>query len=776
MRKLKKISIGLLSVFCITASTFGLMACKGASGEKGENGKDGTNGKSAYEIAVDNGFTGSEQEWLASLKGEQGIQGERGPQGIQGEQGDRGESFWETNPQALAFYPQDDGTLAVGIGNASRLSEITVPAEYLGKEVTCIVEYGFANGKHLTKITLPENITEIAEHAFDGCVNLDTIVYGDKAINTTDFISINGVSTLNEDGLTVGDYAFASTKSMSIDISNSYDNDTFVECSINSWIEGATVTIDAALNNVTDQVSHNVINYSSVKTRYDIDFGTYGLFKNIKVTVECGDEVNFTVSEVSSVAVAADEYNFAPLNASYPVLVFSLMIDDITNSGTIPTFVYLERVAQYNWDQLPAGVNYLPYITKQRATAISDFHGLRNGLAQYIKELYEINSDSKFNLYLVDNYGELVLQMFVANQIPENQWTATLLSDGAGTAGLLSSTFGVDNPSNKYIQMVQNWKEVKQFVYEQGEFNMQQVSDKLLYNSGIYQMLERYPYIMAREESNIKWIVNRLRATENLTAINSKDPTFVTELLTHVEQVYTNNLLAALSAEDAENFKKLYKFNDDMFTEAEEQNKEVIVILGTSWNGENGNLYDNIKMLMDMYGTENYVYYYKGHPGYPTSQYTVRQQYFKTLNEEGYTVNELDNAIAAEIILFFKPDIYMAGYSTSTFDSVQSHEKALLLFGAKNNFNNQTYQKYFDVFASQITDNEAFSDIALESGVKYYLIEYNNTAEYANQVANYEKHEIAIYNTVTKEIKYYKLQNDAHVEVDKDGNRVTVIS
>lgn len=34
--------------------------------------EDGSNGKSAYEIAVDNGFVGTEQEWLESLKGEDG--------------------------------------------------------------------------------------------------------------------------------------------------------------------------------------------------------------------------------------------------------------------------------------------------------------------------------------------------------------------------------------------------------------------------------------------------------------------------------------------------------------------------------------------------------------------------------------------------------------------------------------------------------------------------------------------------------------------------------
>lgn len=35
-------------------------------------GKDGSDGKSAYQIALDNGFIGSEQDWLDSLKGEPG--------------------------------------------------------------------------------------------------------------------------------------------------------------------------------------------------------------------------------------------------------------------------------------------------------------------------------------------------------------------------------------------------------------------------------------------------------------------------------------------------------------------------------------------------------------------------------------------------------------------------------------------------------------------------------------------------------------------------------
>lgn len=47
-------------------------------GDKGDTGESGADGKSAYQIALDNGFVGSQSEWLASLKGDKGDKGESG--------------------------------------------------------------------------------------------------------------------------------------------------------------------------------------------------------------------------------------------------------------------------------------------------------------------------------------------------------------------------------------------------------------------------------------------------------------------------------------------------------------------------------------------------------------------------------------------------------------------------------------------------------------------------------------------------------------------------
>lgn len=46
---------------------------KGDTGDPGADGADGSDGKSAYEIAVEEGYAGTEEEWLASLKGADGF-------------------------------------------------------------------------------------------------------------------------------------------------------------------------------------------------------------------------------------------------------------------------------------------------------------------------------------------------------------------------------------------------------------------------------------------------------------------------------------------------------------------------------------------------------------------------------------------------------------------------------------------------------------------------------------------------------------------------------
>ena len=109
-----------------------LESLKGQDGENGENGEDGTtptitinnegywvingvvtpvsalgtvgeNGKTAYELAVEHGYTGSEAQWLESLKGKNGINGIDGTNGTNGVDGItptitiNGNGYWVIN-------------------------------------------------------------------------------------------------------------------------------------------------------------------------------------------------------------------------------------------------------------------------------------------------------------------------------------------------------------------------------------------------------------------------------------------------------------------------------------------------------------------------------------------------------------------------------------------------------------------------------------------------------------------------------------------------------
>lgn len=74
------------------------LAKKLAGSGSGGSGTPGKDGKSAYEIAVENGFEGTEEEWLASLKGSDGQNGQDGEDGFSptvAENNDNSESLYK---------------------------------------------------------------------------------------------------------------------------------------------------------------------------------------------------------------------------------------------------------------------------------------------------------------------------------------------------------------------------------------------------------------------------------------------------------------------------------------------------------------------------------------------------------------------------------------------------------------------------------------------------------------------------------------------------------
>ena len=87
----------------------------------------GDDGKSAYQVAVDNGFEGSEPEWLASLKGDKGDTGPKGDKGGKGEPGTpgaKGDKGDKGEPGADGFPSQSDWDALV-----ARVTALETPGE-----------------------------------------------------------------------------------------------------------------------------------------------------------------------------------------------------------------------------------------------------------------------------------------------------------------------------------------------------------------------------------------------------------------------------------------------------------------------------------------------------------------------------------------------------------------------------------------------------------------------------------------------------------------------
>ena len=130
-------------------------------GKDGADGKDGKDGLSAYELAVENGFTGTLAEWLASLKGKDGENGVDGKDGVNGSDGKSAyiiavehgfsgtETEWLESLKGADGSDADDMDLS-GYATKAELQKITENAVYLEnliKQTSSAVSY--------THLTLP---------------------------------------------------------------------------------------------------------------------------------------------------------------------------------------------------------------------------------------------------------------------------------------------------------------------------------------------------------------------------------------------------------------------------------------------------------------------------------------------------------------------------------------------------------------------------------------------------------------------------------------------
>ena len=179
------------------------------------------------------------------------------------------------------------------------------------------------------------------------------------------------------------------------------------------------------------------------------------------------------------VGIGAQEYNIAYLNATFPVVLFTLSLWENQNSITkgakgnpIPTFCVFERANSWNWEKLPEHVYRLPYAEEECYQELNSKAWVENrdAMAAYVKDLYEISPNARFHLYTVDNYSEHIPMMMDANRIPQSQYDAVLLSDGAGTYAVFDRVYQDDLDGSKYRSMCEKWETCRRSSFEQGVY------------------------------------------------------------------------------------------------------------------------------------------------------------------------------------------------------------------------------------------------------------------------------------------------------------------
>ena len=149
---------------------------------------------------------------------------------------------------------------------------------------------------------------------------------------------------------------------------------------------------------------------------------------------------------------------------------------------------------------------------------------------------------------------------------------------------------------------------------------------------------------------------------------------------TRVSSNYINNLLKAVQADPAKEkiFKELYNFDDSAIKDSIARGKKPMMFLGTSKAGETNDPVDPFIRFTKFYYGDGYEYFYKGHPGFITEADPERMA-----RMEGLGCTVLDSSIAAELFLYYNPELYMSGYQTSTFQNAGAAEMKCGLYNIR---------------------------------------------------------------------------------------------
>ena len=462
----------------------------GIDGQNGIDGQDGTNGLSAYEIALQNGFVGTEAEWLASLEGIDGQNGADGQDGANGTDGTNGLSAYEiavqngfigTEAEWLASLQGADGQDgANGTDGTNGLSayEIAVQNGFIGSEAEWLASLQGTDGQDgvdgqggVTEAGLNVNITGSG-------TPLDPYIIDANQTISTD--GTPGNLSLNDGG---------GTLSINVDdADNNPTNELNTGASFNNNIleiqdAGGAVSADlSALDNSTDDQNLTGANLNGTELQIDIEDGTSATVDLAPLQDGVDDADNNPTNELNTGA----SFNNNILEIQDAGGAVSADLSALDNSGTD--------------DQNLTGANLngteLQIDIEDGTSATVDLAPLQDGVDDADNNpTNELNTGASFNnniLEIQDAGGAVSADLSALDNSGTDDQNASEVSYDNSTSGISASEvqFALDELSNNLTTIGE--ASIKEFT------NSDFLSDRPTLENGAWQTIAVIPGISAQ--------------------------------------------------------------------------------------------------------------------------------------------------------------------------------------------------------------------------------------------------------------------------------------
>ncbi len=533
--------------------------------------------------------------------------------------------------------------------------------------------------------------------------------------------------------------------------------------------------------------------YLKNKKKVSVDLPYYGQWK-MKGTLYKKSRKVKTYKE-KAVNVSASEYNIVMFRTTTPVLVTTLKLlgdDTYTKSAkgeVIPTIVGLGRYKQYNWSKLPDNWYRNPveykYASKTLARRMTE-------MTKYVRNLHKASPDAVFHIYINDYHLQQLASVTYGAGIPDDRYTVTMVTDGSATYNYFRNAYADKEDAQAYHELLKkDYQRYRNSVLRGNK-------GTLNYDKDPVRPFRSYSYaVLEVEDANCLgaswWVV---RKSADTFAV--KDQNFQQKVLAdaRISSNYINNLL--LDVQRVKNpdydpkdpssskylidettkefvvnpmekvFRDLYNFDDSAIKASIDAGRKPMMILGSSRTVETADPVSHFIRFTKKYYGDEYDYFYKGHPGFITEDDPVRMAAMESMG-----VRVLDSSIAAELFIYYNPEMYMSGYQTSTFQNAGAADKKCGLFNirkapaiAKTDL---VYAPDMDLFITSLAKVDPDADardaaikaLAKDTADDLYLVEFSD------EITEKTGESIAIWNDTKQTAEFYSEEGGAFKLVRK---------